>query len=250
MILRFEEVIPKKLFRGSAPSPNDVLLLKNKFKINKIISLDRDSGEKINRVCKMLNIKHIKMYIDMDRKSLLHFLQQDFKKLFLNEGPTFVHCLHGKDRTGLACAIIECQFLGKSPEKAIEHAKSLGFGIGVDPEVVNLYEKIIKSCKPNKDENDADIVSNEREYKGDNRDSFLEEAQRGSFAPYLDHTKQAPADALYNYINDQSQTRENYNQPIKKHEDDDVIPQVGVFNNDAGIQGFGPTINMTGFIYE
>lgn len=253
MIKRLRKVT-NNLYRGSAPTPQDVVWLKENLGINKIVSLDKESGDKISRTCKLLGIKQDKIYLNGSRESLLNFLKHDIKKLFLENGPTYVHCHEGKDRTGLACALVECKYLGKDPEKVIEHAKSLGFGIGVDPSVINLYEKLIRSCKKTKDSNHADIVSNERDYISDNRDSFLDESRQSSFSPYLDHTRQDPMDAVYVYINDQSPTRENYQQykSIKEHTDTDkdVIPQVGVFNNDAGARGFGPTENYGGFFYD
>ncbi len=252
MIHKLREVI-KGLYRGSAPSPKDVLWLKDNLGINKIVSLDQETGDKIDRACKVLGIKHVKMYIDETKQSLLKFLNYDLKKLLLDNGPTFFHCHHGKDRTGLVAALFKCKYMGMDPEKALEEAKSLGFGVGVDPKIVHLYEKIIKSCKPDKDINNADIVSNEREYISDNRDSFLDEGHQGSFAPFLNKTRQDPMDAVYNYIDDQSPTRENYfesKEPIKEHKDEHVVPMVGVFNNDAGGRGFGPTENYSGFFYD
>jgi len=251
MIHRLKKVTDG-LYRGSAPSPQDVVNLKKKLGINKIVSLDKDTGDRIDRICKVLGITHVMIPIDHTRKSLLDFLRHDLKKLFLEGGPTFVHCLHGKDRTGLASALVKCKYLGEDPEKAIKEAESLGFGVGVHPRVVNTFKKLIRNCKPVKDSNNADIVSNEREYKSDNRDSFLDEGHQGSFAPYLSPTRQDPVDAVYNYINDQSPTRENYrpNKPIKEHHSEDVIPQVGTFDNDAGARGFGPTENYGGFFYD
>ncbi len=49
MIHRFRPVIPGVLYRGSAPTPKDVLELKEKLGIKKIVSLDQESGEKISR---------------------------------------------------------------------------------------------------------------------------------------------------------------------------------------------------------
>jgi hypothetical protein len=248
MIKRLKK-ITEGLWRGSAPSPHDVQILKNNLGINKIISLDEMSGERISRTCKLLNIKQEKIYLDGSRSSLLNLLQHNLKKLLLDDGPTYIHCYEGKDRTGLLAALFECKYMGKDPEDAIEEAKSLGFGVGVDPQIINLYEKIIRSCKPSKDNNNADIVSNEREYISDNRSGPLDEAHQGSFAPYLSPTRQYPFDSVYNDINDQSPTRENYNdyKSIKEHKD--VVPLVGVYNN-TGIQGTGPTLNTGGFIYD
>lgn len=45
----------------------------------------------------------------------------------VEKGPVYIHCLHGKDRTGYMCAayrILEC---GWSPNKAIEEMYSEGF---------------------------------------------------------------------------------------------------------------------------
>jgi len=248
--------ITNGLYRGSAPSPKDVLYLKDNLGINKIISLDHDAGEKINKTCKLLGIDQVKIYIPKFKPDLLKTLsslfKNDLKELLLDGGPTFIHCLHGKDRTGLLAALFKCKYMGMNPEDAIKEAKSLGFGIGVDPKIVSLYEKLIRNCKPVEDINEADIVSNVREYKSDNRDSFLDEGTQGSFAPYLSKTRQYPADAVYNFINDQWPTRENIgDKSIKEHiKEENGVPQVGVYNNDAGVHGFGPSENVGGFIYD
>ncbi len=255
MIQRLKKVVDG-LYRGSAPSPQDVLWLKNNLGIKKIVSLDEESGNRIKRSCKILGITHIMVPIDIDnlKSSLLNFFKKDLQSLLLDDGPTFVHCLAGKDRTGLAIALFNCKYLNGDPENEIKKAKQLGFGIGLDPKVTNLFEKLIRSCKPEKDDNKklkSNIVSNEREYIGDNRDTFLDQANLGSFAPYLSKTRQYPYDAVYNSINDQSPTRENYQ--IEVFDDSDSVndfPMVGVFNNDAGVRGFGPVENYSGFFYE
>lgn len=253
MIQKFREVVPDVLYRGSAPTPKDVLELKDKLGINKIVSLDKQTGDKIDRACKMLGIEHVKMYIDHDRKSLYHFLAQDLKKMFLENGPTFVHCAAGKDRTGLACALVKCKYLGENTDKAIQEAKSFGFGVGIPSHTTQLFEKIIRSCKQAKDTNSADIVSNERTYIGDNRDSFLDEGHQGSFSPFLDQTKMDPVDTLYPSTLDQSPTRQNYQSPpLFRHNPEEVvnIPNVGEYDNDAGQRGFGPVERMDGFFSE
>jgi hypothetical protein len=252
MIHRLRQVT-KGLYRGSAPSPKDVVWLKDELGIKKIVSLDQLAGDRINRVCKLLGIEHVKLYLDGSRASLIRLLNVDLKKLLIEGGPTYLHCHFGKDRTGLVAALFKCKYMGEGPEEAIEEAKSLGFGLGVDPRIVHLYEKLIRSCESSKDENIADIVSNEREYIGDNRDSFLDESRQDSFAPYLDHTKQNPADAVYTYIMDQAPTRQNYDpdRPISEHIPEDMqLPNVGEYDNDAGQRGFGPVERMDGLFSE
>jgi protein tyrosine/serine phosphatase len=252
-IQRFIQVTPN-IYRGSAPSPKDVEWLHDKFGIKKIISLDQESGDRIDRACKLLGINHVMLPIDISNlhKSLLSFLKNDIKGLLENGGPTFIHCAQGKDRTGLAIALYKCKYMGMDPREAIEEAKSLGFGVGVDPKVISLFEKVIKSCQSGDDNSAADIVSNERQYIGDNRDSYLDEGRQMSFAPYLTVTKEYPYDGVYKYIDDQSPTRENYHpgKSIKKHDEEDVIPQVGVYDNEAGIGGASVSEQVGGFLHD
>jgi len=125
-----------------------------------------------------------------------------------------------------------------------------------------LYEKIIHSCKKSNDTNNADIVSNERTYVGDNRDSFLDEAHQGSFSPYLDETQSNPQDPVYKNLNDQSPTRQNYQaykedkKELARHKDDyyqgpiNGVPLSGIYNNDAGVHGVGPAEPVGGFLYD
>lgn len=256
MIKRLLEVVPGKLFRGSAPAPKDVAWLKDRLGVKKIVSLDKGAGDRIDRATKLLGIEHVMMPIDETRQSLLEFLSHDLKKLLLDGGPTFVHCIYGKDRTGLAIAMFKCKYMGTDPEVALKEAESLGFGHGVDHKTVLLFKEIVRGCKPSGDNNSADIVSNEREYISDNRSSFLDEGHQGSFAPFLSKTRQYPYDPTYLDIQDQSPTRENYQQDWaeKKQEpetdDRKEVPLVGEYNNNAGIIGFGPALNPGGFIYD
>ena len=251
MIDRFLKVTDN-LYRGGAPTDNDVIFLKKKFGINKIISLDLKDGLKIKNICKLLNINHIMLPLDTSRKSILNILQYDLKDLLTDNGPTFIHCSAGKDRTGFIVALFKVKYLGVTPKKALEEAEKIGFGKNVPhfKKMISLYEKIIKNTKSNNDVNNVDIVSNHREYLSDNRSSILDEAHQGSFAPYLSPTKQFPYDIVYNPINDQSGTRENYDSVIEVSDKVSDIPQVGIFNNDAGIHGCGPVENAGGFIFD
>jgi hypothetical protein len=260
MIFRFRKVA-KDLYRGSAPTPVDVVVLKKKIGLKKIVSLDQLSGMKIDKISNLLGIEHIIIPITASKESLMKLFHYDFKKLFLEDGPTFVHCAAGKDRTGLVIAIIKCKYFNEDPEKAIDEAKSLGFGVGIDPKITNLYETLIRNCKNNKDINNADIVSNEREYlTDDTRGSFLPPGQQGSFAPYLDQTKTYPSDEVYNFINEQSPTRENYqkewadkkidNEKYNINENSIDIPLIGLYNNDSGIHGVGPVESPGGFLSD
>ena len=45
----------------------------------------------------------------------------------LKRGGIYIHCLHGQDRTGLACAMIQNHLFNWKPEACIEQMFSLGY---------------------------------------------------------------------------------------------------------------------------
>src|ERR1700729_1643509 len=128
MINNFFTIIPNILYRGSAPSNIDVFFLKYKFGINKIISLDKESSDHINKICKILDIEHITIDLNEHIKSLIHLFSFDLDSLFFNNAPIFIHCKYGRDRTGFVSALIKIRYLNWTPTQALNEAKLLGFG--------------------------------------------------------------------------------------------------------------------------
>ncbi len=213
MIKRFRK-ITDNLYRGGAPTVKDVIKLHKLFGIKKIISLDEDAGNKIDRICKLLEIEHVSLPLDGTKNSLIRLLSNDIKKLLMEGGPTFIHCQEGKDRTGFLAALFKCKYMGVLLQDALNEARSLGFGEGVDPKYMELLETALhKLCG---DSNSADIVENQREYIQDGRSSALDSADRSSFAPHL---------------NDMGD-----------------LPLVGVYDNTSGVKGVGPVENGGGFV--
>lgn len=250
MINRFRKV-NNKLYRGSAPSVRDLVILKQKYGIKKIVSLDLFSGNKIHQATQTLDIKHIILPIEIGKnKTLIKFLRQNLYKLLMTDGPTFIHCAQGKDRTGLVIALFRCKYQGWSCGKALKEAKSLGFGVGIPAEIINLYMKLIKKacgCK-NEDVNQAyDIVSNQREYPSDyTLDSF----EQQSWSPYEDY--RVKEDQFTNqYIDwpEQYKSREDYWDNDAGSPPNMDVPQIGQWNSSTdGIMGAGPSMVGSGTI--
>jgi Tyrosine phosphatase family len=246
MINRFREVCPG-LYRGSAPSPDDVSLLHEKLGIRKIISLDKLAAKNISRICQALKIEHIIIPINgLDPNPLNIIFDCDLKKLLLSDDPTYVHCRAGKDRTGMICAMFECRYLGIPADKAIEKAKKIGFGLDLNPAITHLYTRVIKEyAKKHQNNNDQnnnnDVVSNSR--PGDDwRGSVLDAADMSSFAPFIDPTRYTPFINVYDYKSDQANTRGNYDIPpgqLSENVEMTGAPMVGLYDNDAGIHGSG-----------
>ena len=46
--------------------------------------------------------------------------------MMFNSKPTYIHCLHGVDRTGFMCAVYRMRFQGWSYERALDEWKALG----------------------------------------------------------------------------------------------------------------------------
>jgi hypothetical protein len=150
------------LYRGSAPTEEDVIKLNNRG-ITRIVSLDKKAGERISEICKKVGIEQILLPIYIfDRRSLLKLVRLNLKRLLLSK-PTFVHCIHGKDRTGFIIALLKVKYLGESCDDVIKDAESFGFGTGVDPKQTKLMKDVIRSFDKDINSNDDTIVDESRE---------------------------------------------------------------------------------------
>ena len=271
---RFIQLNPR-LFRGSGPSISEVLQLKKDFGINKIISLDKETGIKIARICHLLGIKHLIFPLHQTQlEPLFRLLSQDIFHLLMDDSPTFFHCEAGKDRTGMLGAIYRCRFEGWTCKKAMEEAEKIGFGDGLPANTTRCYTKaVIANCQhkhshistsASMDNNDAreigtyneDIASNSRVYDTDYEGSVLDQALQQSFAPFEDYIRKYPWDSVYQYKYDQYPTRSNFDTDRRDQimmdkltgtENQSEIPQVGIYDNTPP-SGFGPVENGGGFV--
>jgi Tyrosine phosphatase family len=201
MIKRFLKV-NDNLYRGGAPSVQDIIDLK-KMGINKIVSLDEQVGNKIDRMCKLLNIEHVIIPLDVSKpRSILSLLGYNLYDLLIKNGPTFVHCHEGKDRTGTVVAMFKCKYEGWSFNKAVREAIKLGFGLGLPPQTTQMYLELIREfCaeKNTKDQNNADIIENSKSTsKWDG--TVVDKADISSFAPYLDFGTDYPYNSEYDQV--------------------------------------------------
>jgi hypothetical protein len=165
MIPNFSQV-DSFLYRGGAPSADDLKTLKDIFGVKKIISLDGKIGDEIHPFCEDLDLEHeiLPMFRGNDPNILL--LEKQVIPNIRSEGPVFLHCKHGKDRTGMAVAMYKI-FHGENLQSALKEAQSFGMGSGL-PENIGMtyYSGVISfarkrnNSKPASDKNDADIVQN------------------------------------------------------------------------------------------
>lgn len=149
MPVRFSKVTDN-LYRGGAPEDWEVTLLKNTFGITKIISLDEKCGNNIKDVCQSEGLKHLIIPIH-STDNLIKELQILYAGVnnIMGDDICYVHCRHGKDRTGTFVAKYRVEN-GWDCETAINEALEFGFGSGVDEQTIQEYINcVIHSCKSN-----------------------------------------------------------------------------------------------------
>lgn len=242
------------LFRGAAPTPSDVANLHRDLGIKKVISLDERIGDIIAPICEQLGINHIIIPIHSgDLSSIKHLLRLNLRELLNDEMPTFAHCLHGADRTGLLIALYRCLLDGWSSKEALMEAKYLGFGVRLSLPIERAYTKLIQRSAPNDtDKNDADIVSEMQDYSGQYRDYTLDKEEQVSFSPYGDSSMRKFPEAFVNryYTDSPEQTRENYGlEEPERPTTSNAVPDVGVYDQNTQTTNIvGPSVVGGGFI--
>lgn len=234
--------VTNKLYRGSCPNADDLKLLK-KMGVKRIVSLDEECADKISEDCDKLDLEQIVVPINFTKTDVIKLINQDFKKLFEENAPTFVHCFHGKDRTGLAVGLYKIRNLGEDPQKVLDEAEKIGMGVGLDFKIANLYKKILLSQVPSDTSSANDIVSEQRDLMSD-PSSIIDETAGKSFAPYVPTTKKYPYDMSYNALTEVDE----YGQEKEKINEGDVALQNGVFDNSVGLHGIGPVESAGGFM--
>lgn len=141
MPVRFSKVT-NNLYRGGCPSSIDLVKLKN-MGINKIVSLDDECGHSINSVCEELGLEHIIWGLGNGNDPKVTALKKRIVPTLTHGGPTYIHCLHGKDRTGMAVAMYRI-YTGWSVNKALEEAAKFGMGTNLSVESARSYYDAVK----------------------------------------------------------------------------------------------------------
>ena len=258
-VVRFSHV-DKNLYRGGAPSTEALQQLKN-LGIEQIVSLDPDVAKKIDPVCRKLGLRHVTIPIlAKNFKAVGKLAGIDWAEMF--RVPTYLHCLHGKDRTGLVVALYRCQ-TGVDCDSAIKEADCFDFCTGLPDKVRKVYEMVIRGCCEDHDDNAVydlwpDSIA---DYKFDQ--SY--ELNDPSFGVRLtENTEVNPygSNSGYEYgsgwdrINDSGSTRDNQEQDLQDkkeylndgdHVNESNVPAVGLLDNVVNLNGLGPVGWQGGF---
>lgn len=126
-------MVSQDLYRGAQPSQEALNDLQN-IGIETIINLRLIHNDDV--VGMNMNYIEIPMIaIDINDKDVIKFLQIVSKT---ENGPFFVHCQHGSDRTGVMCAMYRIVIQGWTKEEAIRELAECGYGYH------EIFDNIIK----------------------------------------------------------------------------------------------------------
>lgn len=149
----FKAVIPGKLYRSGQIAPTELKSLINQpFNIRKIVSLDQNNGIMIKPYIPP-EVEHIMFPLlegngSVEARKLVEAIKSGL--LENSAGAVLVHCSRGIDRTGLAIALYRVIKQGKSCTEAIEEAKSMGYGTGLQTNTLGQYNiEICRACQVN-----------------------------------------------------------------------------------------------------
>jgi hypothetical protein len=147
----FQVVIPNKLYRSGSISPSELPMLAGHiWKVKKIISLDEAAGTAIAPSIPN-GVEHIIFPINLagngtsQARSLAHAIRSGL--LNSKEGAVLVHCLQGRDRTGLAIALYRAIKQSWACEAIFKEAVSKGYGTGISESTKKSFDlEICRHC--------------------------------------------------------------------------------------------------------
>lgn len=171
----------EQIYAGGEPSFNDLKELKEKG-ITSILSLDQQVATRIQPYVKNLQFKNHFIYnIDPSStviNSELKRLTRELKSKLSSNQPIYVHCLQGKDRTGLALAMYS---LFKNPsltaEQALADPKSWGYGTGVSAQTQKAWNNLLNSIRTN---TPVDSIKEEKKEESSEEKSLISQPMASS----------------------------------------------------------------------
>jgi protein tyrosine/serine phosphatase len=118
------------LYRGEQPTREGYALLKEKYGIRTIISFRTMHSSK--REVEALGMTYVAMPIHAGVTGSTPPDDEEIRRFFetvLDPGkqPVYLHCAHGKDRTGTMAALYRIEVDGWTPGEAIEEMQAFGY---------------------------------------------------------------------------------------------------------------------------
>jgi protein-tyrosine phosphatase len=260
MPTNFKVVIPNKLYRSGQIPPSEIpMLVGTIWNVHKIVSLDLAAGTAIQKSIPE-GVEQVMFPIEIggnpnvQGRKLAETIKQGL--LETKNGAVLVHCLEGRDRTGMAIAMFRTIKQGWTCTQAIEEAKVSGFGLGIADNIRKGFEiEICRTCRQqhqhycqtiNSKVNSTNSTTTDTNTASDDIVDESRIASNGiippatrpqqSFCPISDYTNSDPILGGVNIIASTKTRMKLLKKLIEKKEDEnDVI--VGQIDNYNGISG-------------
>ena len=146
MVVRFSKVNDHLLRGGKPTTSKELSILKNVWNVDRIVSLDSKAGNYIHGMCGDLGIEHIIAPIDhsnLIEQTEIEDIADNIEELFDNDHVTYVHCVHGRDRTGLVVALYRVKHDNWDAQKALDEALSFQFGEGIHKKEMSAWVEFL-----------------------------------------------------------------------------------------------------------
>jgi tyrosine-protein phosphatase SIW14 len=150
--MNFAQVNPN-IFRGGVPDEKDMLALKNVFRVKTVISFrgmgtQYDENKQVSEekaISDSFQLKFFNLPVPFDRP-VPDKMIRDFFDIVDNprNWPVYVHCTHGRDRTGTMVALYRIEHDGISGQQALQEMKSFGF----NPADYPIFTKQVLNYRP------------------------------------------------------------------------------------------------------
>jgi tyrosine-protein phosphatase SIW14 len=129
-IVRFRELDPGRIYRGGQPETLTDYALLQKVGIRTIINM-KTTEEEIESEARLAEAFGIRM-ISRPINPVFGLSDEELDEIqsFMMDPrlqPVFIHCRHGKDRTGLMAGVYRVEQQGWTPDAAYSEMRSLGF---------------------------------------------------------------------------------------------------------------------------
>jgi hypothetical protein len=150
--------ITSNFYRGSAPTEEELNMLVDLFGVRRVISLDYLTG-KLIRSWNKDRFEHIFLPLDpnaQEKNSFYSFLFDHISDLCSSQ-TTFIHCLHGQDRTGLAVALYRIASQFWPAQQAYQEARKFNFCDGVKKGTRKFFLSLL-SEKENENTDKNEII--------------------------------------------------------------------------------------------
>ena len=242
-----------QIYAGAAPDAEFLKFFKETLGGRAVLSLDADIADKIAAVIKQLGMQHIVIPINSSNASVNDnvraLIRSIENNMLTNLQPIYIHCLHGRDRTGFAVALYKVLKRGESCQQALNDVMTYGYGVGVSPRTQISWKRILCALAQGGDiaNVDDDIVQTMRDdfLMGDNPPAFT---MQQSWAPYQGKDDQPPVSSFFTSTekkeeNKRKERKKNIQKLMEEIGENTEIPSVGEYNNLSVMRGFGPVEN-------